>query len=466
MGVSRDHAYITAKHNIICTIRKGMVIMTQLLDFMNQYHRDGWSRFHMPGHKGNFSSLRLTDMQRFDITEIAGADCLCQAKGVIRSLERQIADFYGASDTIISAGGCTLCIQTMLAAVLNPGDEIIAVRNAHVSFINSCILLSITPHWIFPEYSDTAGVSGTVKPAQIAEAIAAFPRAKAVYLTSPDYLGRMADIASIAEICRRNGILFLVDNAHGAALVMSEHQHPMALGANLCCDSAHKTLPVFTGGAFLHLSERFSAEAIKEKMSLFGSTSPSYLIMLSIELCMDWLEKEGKAAYAQTARQIRHLKEQCRNRSIPIIDGRCEPFRLSVATGAIGYTDEQAGAYFRSHFIEPEYVGGGYSVFMASPFNTSTDWERLDAAIMQLDVRPTSSVPFSYELPEVILSPRDAAFSLSESVPVQAAAGRIAAQTAISCPPGVPIVIPGEKINNQVENILKNSGFFMVKVVK
>lgn len=102
---------------------------------------------------------------------------------------------------------------------------------------------------MFPKYSDTAGVSGTVEPSQIAEAVSAFPHAKAVYLTSPDYLGRIADIAQISEICRRNGLLLLVDNAHGAALVLSEQQHPMTLGADLCCDSAHKTLPVFTGGA-------------------------------------------------------------------------------------------------------------------------------------------------------------------------------------------------------------------------
>ncbi len=443
-----------------------MVIMTQLLQFMNQYNRDGWSRFHMPGHKGNFPAFRLTDIQRFDLTEIAGADCLYQANGAIRHLERQIADFYGVSDTIISAGGCTLCIQAMLAAALNPGDEVIAVRNAHVSFINSCILLGITPHWVFPKYSDTAGVSGIVEPSQIAEAVSAFPHAKAVYLTSPDYLGRIADIAPIAEICRRSGLLLLVDNAHGAALVLSEQQHPMALGADLCCDSAHKTLPVFTGGAFLHLSKDFSADTLKEKMALFGSTSPSYLIMLSIELCIEWLKKEGKEAYRRTAKQIQLLKEQCRNKKIPIIDGPSDPFRLSVATGVVGYTDEQAGDYFRAHQIEPEYIGGGYSVFMASPFNTPTDWERLDSAIAQLNVQPASPVPFAYDPPEVTLPPRDAAFSASESVSVQSAAGRIAAQTAISCPPGVPIVIPGEKINAQVENILKNSGFFMVKVVK
>ena len=443
-----------------------MTIMTQLLQFMNQYNRDGWSRFHMPGHKGNFPAFRLTDIQRFDLTEIAGADSLYQANGAIRQLERQIADFYGVSDTVISAGGCTLCIQTMLAAALNPGDEVIAVRNAHVSFINSCILLGITPHWVFPKYSDTAGVSGTVEPSQIAEAVSAFPHAKAVYLTSPDYLGRIADIAQISEICRRNGLLLLVDNAHGAALVLSEQQHPMTLGADLCCDSAHKTLPVFTGGAFLHLSDGFSADALKDKMALFGSTSPSYLIMLSIELCMEWLKEEGKAAYLQTTRQIKCLKEQCRSKKIPIIDGPSDPFRLSLSTGAAGYSDDRAGAYFRSHQIEPEYIGGGYSVFMASPFNTSTDWERLDSAIAQLDMQPISPVPFTYDPPEVILSPREAAFSLSESVSVQSADGRIAAQTAISCPPGVPIVIPGEKINAQVENILKNSGFFMVKVVK
>lgn len=445
---------------------KGMIIMTELLQFMNQYHRDGWSRFHMPGHKGNFPAFRLTDIQRYDLTEIAGADCLYQANGVIRHLERQIADFYGVPDTIISAGGCTLCIQTMLAATLNPGDEVIAVRNAHVAFVNSCVLLGLTPRWVFPEYSDSTGVSGTVEPSQIAEAVSAFPHAKAVYLTSPDYLGRIADIASIAEICRRNGLLLLVDNAHGAALTLSEQQHPMALGADLCCDSAHKTLPVFTGGAFLHLSKDFSAGAMKDKMALFGSTSPSYLIMLSVELGMEWLKKEGKEAYSRTAKQIQLLKEQCRNRNIPTIDGLSDPFRLSIATGAVGYTDEQAGDYFRARQIEPEYIGGGYSVFMASPFNTPTDWDRLYSAITQLNVQPTSPAPFAYTPPEVILSPRDAAFSASESVPVRSAAGRIAAQTAISCPPGVPIVIPGEKINAQVENILKNSGFFMVKVVK
>ena len=140
-----------------------------------------------------------------------------------------------------------------------------------------------------------------------------------------------------SEICRRNGLLLLVDNAHGAALVLSEQQHPMTLGADLCCDSAHKTLPVFTGGAFLHLSDGFSADALKDKMALFGSTSPSYLIMLSIELCMEWLKEEGKAAYLQTARQIKCLKEQCRSKKIPIIDGPSDPFRLSLSTGAAGY---------------------------------------------------------------------------------------------------------------------------------
>ncbi len=439
--------------------------MAELLSFMQQYQQDGWSRFHMPGHKGNFPPLRLPDLQRFDLTEINGADSLYQADGILRQLERRVADLYKTSDSVISAGGSTLCIQTMLSAALTPGEEVIALRNAHIAFINTCILLGITPHWVFPHHSDAAGVSGVADPAQIEEAVRLYPRAKAVYLTSPDYLGRIADIAAIAEICHRHGLLLLVDNAHGAALTLSD-RHPMALGADLCCDSAHKTLPVFTGGAFLHLSPPFSASLIKDKMSLFGSTSPSYLIMLSIELCMDWLEREGKPAYDRTAACIEQLKALCRSRQLPFIDQNADPFRLSLATGSVGYSDAAAGAYFRSYRIEPEYIGGGYAVFMASPFNTDTDWKRLSAAIEQLDIRPTLPTSLSYTPPEVILSPREAAFSACESVPLSAAQGRIAAQTAVSCPPGVPVIIPGEKINIQVENFLKNSGFFMVKVVK
>lgn len=442
----------------------------ELTQFLRDYAASGISRFHMPGHKGSFPGAAdsMGAVLPYDITEIDGADVLYQSEGMLRRLEERLARFYGVSGTLLSAGGSTLCIQAMLAAAFREGDAVLAVRNAHTAFVNSCALLGLRPVWAYPEPLDSAGISGAVTPAQIADALRQHPEVKGVYLTSPDYLGVRSDIRAISDICHDMGLPLLVDNAHGAALVLAgPGEHPMAQGADLCCDSAHKTLPVLTGGAFLHLSSRYDRADIKAKMALFGSTSPSYLILASVDGCLDWLAAEGRAAYAETAARVMQLKALCRERGLPCIDGRCDPYRLSVRTGALGYSDEAAGQHFRRHRIEPEYIGGGYTVLMASPCNPPRDWERLEAALSALTPQEAPAAE-AVSLPpaEAVLTPREAVFAPGETVPAGEAAGRIAAQTVIACPPGVPVVIPGEKITPVHENILKNSGIFALKVVK
>ncbi len=438
-----------------------------LIDFFAQYTESGSARFHMPGHKGDFPPLASLPLS-YDITEIQGADVLFQANGILRRLEERIARFYGVSDSLLSAGGATLCIQAMLAAAFRPGDTVLAVRNAHTAFLNACALLDLRPIWVYPAPIDAAGVSGAATPDQIADALHAHPEAKGVYLTSPDYFGHCTDIKAISDICHDMDLPLLVDNAHGAALVLADNAlHPMALGADLCCDSAHKTLPALTGSAFLHLSARYDRDTLKEKMALFGSTSPSYLILGSVERCLDWLEAEGQPAYRDTAARIAALKQLCREHDIPCVDGRCDPYRLTVGCGQLGYSDKAAGAHFRAHQIEPEYIGGGYAVLLATPCNTDRDWAQLEAALLAL-TRQAAPATEAISLPpaEQCLTPREALFSPSETVSVENAIGRIAAQTVISCPPGVPVVIPGEKITRIAENILKNSGIFALKVVK
>ncbi len=444
--------------------------MMELEQFLRDYANSGISRFHMPGHKGNFPPLSaIGNLSQYDITEIDGADYLFQSTGILRRLEERIAAFYKVYGSAVSTGGSTLCIQAMLAA-FQPGDRILAARNAHTAFVNACALLDLKPVWILPKALDTAGVSGAVTPEQVAEAIAANPDAKGVYLTSPDYLGILSDVAEIARLCHASGLLCVVDNAHGAALKLSEPDlHPMAQGADICCDSAHKTLPVLTGGAFLHYTDRFTTEQIKAKMALFGSTSPSYLTMLSIALCMDWLEKNGVAAYRETAARIAEMKACCAAEGVPCLSAAAvDPFRLSIRTGLLGLDDTAAGAFFRAEQIEPEYVGGGYTVLLATPFQSPRDWERLRTAVHKLGKLPQGDgSPFPALCPpEVIMPPRQAVFSESETVPTGSAVNRIAAQTVITCPPGVPILVPGEKITAQTENILKNSGIFTVKVLK
>ena len=442
----------------------------ELEHFLQNYSESGISRFHMPGHKGNFPPLtRIDNLSAYDITEIDGADYLFQSSSLLKRLEERIARFYQVNATAISTGGSTLCIQAMLGTAFRKGDRILAGRNAHAAFVNACALLDLEPIWVLPKALDHTGISGAITPAQIEEGLAANPDVKGVYLTSPDYLGVLCDIASIAELCHKKDVLLVVDNAHGAALKLSEPDlHPMAQGADLCCDSAHKTLPVLTGGAFLHYSDRFTPQQIKAKMALFGTTSPSYLTMLSIELCMDWMEQHGNPAYRQTALQIEKLKVFAAKNGIPCLtDQETDPFRLSLQVGVFGFDDQAAGHFFRERAIEPEYIGGGYAVFLATPFLQPQDWMRLEDAILSLGKLPHQAISPIPALapPKVIFTPTRVLFTESHPIPITEALGKVAAQTVITCPPGVPILIPGEEITQEILEMLSKSGYQTVSVL-
>ncbi len=263
--------------------------LTPLFDAIEALlRRQDFSRFHTPGHKGSALGF-LSAVTPWDFTEVRGADSLFEADGPISETERLYTGFCGTAGSFLSAGGSTLCIQAMLRLVQPLGQKILIGRNAHGSAVSAMALLGLTPVWLCPE-TGTDLLPAPITPAQAEAALARHPDAAAVYVTSPDYFGKLTDIAGLSEVCRRYGVPLLVDNAHGAELFFTDGaRHPMQLGADLCCDSLHKTLPVLTGGAMLHVGDTalarksgFAASA-KEAMHLFGSTSPSYLVMLSMD---------------------------------------------------------------------------------------------------------------------------------------------------------------------------------------
>ncbi len=283
---------------------------TPLYDFLKQYRAGGCSRLHMPGHKGNFPLLNQEDLCSLDITEIQGADSLFECGGILREAEKNAETLYHTARTLYSAGGSTLCIQTMLALVRPRGSKIILSRNSHKAAINVMALLGLQPVWLYPQKLDDTVFPGIVTPSQIRDALAEHPDAAAVYLTSPDYFGICCDIRGIKTECEAFGVPLLVDNAHGAHLCVFEEMHPVQQGADLCCDSAHKTLPALTGSALLHIGNPAFIPGAKETMSLFGSTSPSYLIMLSAELALNWLAAEGKAAFEALQKRVFKIEKQ------------------------------------------------------------------------------------------------------------------------------------------------------------
>ena len=403
---------------------------TPVYDFLKQYAESGMVRLHMPGHKGKLPYEMLREISQYDITEIAGADSLFEADGILAQSEENAAMLYQTGTTCFLAGGSTLGIQTMLACTCLPGDTVIAARNAHKAFINTCALLDLRVRWILPDCRDSFGVSGTVTPEQV-EAALSKGGARAVYITSPDYMGYMSDVKALAEVCRRYGVPLLVDNAHGAHLkFVAEDRHPISLGASMCCDSAHKTLPVLTGGAYLHIAKGIpvSKETAKEKAALFGSTSPSYLILLSLDL------------YDDT--------------------------KLTLDGADHGLSGAELAEHFRRMGVECEYAGERHVVFMLSPQNTAEDFSRFKEALLCAPYGSRSFVTPDFVLPALAMTPRKAAFAPAERIRVEGACGRIAAQTRITCPPGVPIVTAGERIDKFTIKFLKNSGISFINVVK
>ena len=433
---------------------------TPICDFVSQYAKNAPARFHMPGHKG----VKKLGCEDRDLTEIHGADDLFHASGIIAQSEQNATALFGCP-TVYSAEGSSLCIRAMLLIAYtraNGRGRILAGRNAHKSFLNTAILLDFPIRWL---WAGEDYLSCPLTPEQVEAAILQEPEKPfAVYVTSPDYLGNTADIEGIARVCHDHGVPLLVDNAHGAYLrFLPQSRHPMDLGADLCCDSAHKTLPVLTGGAYLHFRQEEDRQRLKDAMALFGSTSPSYLILQSLDLCNPYLETLSQGLLALAPR-LAALKGSLLARGFSLVGD--ELLKLTVRTAPWGYTGEEIADILESQNIFPEFADESHIVFMFTPENTPQELARLEQALLALHKKAPREWVLPQCRPEAVLTPRQAAFGPKETVPVSQSRGRILADASVSCPPAVPLVMCGERIDGELPRLLAHFGYSHVTVVK
>ena len=437
---------------------------TPICDFVNAYRESDAVRLHMPGHKG----AAHLGCESLDITEIAGADVLYHSAGIIRESEQNAATLFGSARTVYATEGSSLCIRGMLyLALTHTGrNTILAGRNAHSTFVTACALLDARVEWLHGGDTLAACPITAESLAKALDALSEPPAA--VYVTSPDYLGNTLDIAALAEVCHQRDTLLLVDNAHGAYLkFLAEDRHPITLGADLCCDSAHKTLPVLTGGAYLHLSHRVAgwAEDVEGALALFASTSPSYLTLQSLDRVNPYLAGDFPAQLADCCNRVARLKAALS--AAGYILAGAEPLKVTLATKGYGYTGEEVAKHLEQAGFVCEFADPDYLVMMITPQTEAAALDRLEQVLCALPKRePLTDTPPALSIPRAALSPRTALFSQAETLPAKECLGRILATPTVGCPPAVPVLVGGEVIDQSALDVFAYYGYDTLRVVK
>lgn len=441
---------------------------TPIVDFVKKYTESEPLRLHMPGHKG----VSLLGTERIDLTEIEGAGDLYHASGIIRESEINAGKLFGA-DTFYSCEGSSLCIRAMLYLTLTYAKSVgkapivAAGRNAHKTFLSGAAMLDIDVRWIYPQNADIY-VSCNVTPAEL-DAFLKETNAMAVYLTSPDYLGNVLDIEALAKVCHAHGALLLVDNAHGAYLkFLSPSRHPIDLGADVCCDSAHKTLPALTGSAYLHISKyapSIFSENAKKALAFFGSTSPSYLILQSLDLVNRYLSDGYRERLSAFVGELQARKELLLKHGYSFLGN--EPLKLTLNAKRYGYGGEELAELLSKENIVCEFSDPDVTVLMLTPEIGVSGLDRLVKALLSVPKKQEiTSRPPRIEKAEKICSVRQAMLSQSETVSIENSVERVLASATLSCPPAIPIIVGGERITENALRLFEYYGIDKCEVIK
>jgi arginine/lysine/ornithine decarboxylase len=440
---------------------------TPIIDFVKNYALSKSVRLHMPGHKG----VSFLGGEIWDITEVDGADVLYSAKGVILESEMNATTLFGSAKTLYSTEGSSLSIRAMVHLVKtyalskNRSAKVVACRNAHKTFVSASALAGVDVKWLYSTENSILSCKidlSTLESAIIDE------NPVAVYVTSPDYLGHVEDVKGLAEICHRHGTLLLVDNAHGAYLkFVKDGAHPVDLGADLVCDSAHKTLPCLTGSAYLHVGKTapdFFKDNAENALSLYASTSPSYLILQSLDN-FNKVIADTPSYFDNTTRLVEELKAKLASLNYDVVGN--EPLKITLSTKGYGYLGGEVASHLQEAGIVVEFSDADYVTMMFSPCNTPLDFERTERALTAL--APKKSILTSPPHAPVLkqgLPAKDAIFAPSETVAVKDSLGRILSSPTVSCPPAIPVAVCGEVIDEDAVKCFEYYNVNTILVVK
>ena len=416
--------------------------MSGLYEKLKKYGEKNICPMHMPGHKRKIGLCK-----DIDITEIDGFDNLANPQGVLKELQDSWAEIYGADDAYISVNGSTGAILSAICGICSRGDKIIMARNCHKSVYNAVELMELEPVYIFPEY-DEIGIAKGITKETVIEALRNNQDAKLLALTSPTYEGRISEIESICSIAHEIDIPVFVDSAHGAHIDFMNGENPIKQGADVVSVSLHKTLPAMTQTALLLVNEkRVSAEKIKEKLNIFQTSSPSYVLMASVSECLEFV-KNNKAEFEKYAKNIKSFYDKARPQKLEIIKTD-DMGKIVISTHKTDISGQSLMKKLRAEYgIELEMAYDNYALAMTSVCDRKEDLNRLFNALSEIDKKVSAGISkkLKYPIPKKCGMVMDK----TETVLFSEANGKICASYIWAYPPGVPMIAPGEIIDEDV----------------
>ena len=420
--------------------------------------------FHMPGHKRNMDGFE--NPYNIDITEITGFDDLHHADGIIKEAQQRAAKLYGADRCYYLVNGSTCGILSAISATTKKGDKIIVARNCHKSVYHALYLRELQPVYVYPEVSDY-NIQGQIRKEDIQEILEQNIDIKAVIITSPTYDGVVSDIAEIAKLVHAYNIPLIVDEAHGAHFGLDESmpQNAINLGADCVIVSIHKTLPAFTQTALLLVNEgKADCQKIEEFLDIYETSAPSYILMAGIEKCIRIMTENSKELFAVLNQNLDgfYKKMQALQKLHVLIeeDFKDKAFefdrtKILISTENTDITGHQLKEILTDRYqIELEMSCENYALAIATVMDEEDGFRRLAEALIEIDsncnIQKTScSIREIYTKPERKYEIHEIDNFSKEKVSLQQAEGKISSEYIYFYPPGIPILVPGERINSQ-----------------
>jgi arginine/lysine/ornithine decarboxylase len=444
---------------------------TPVFEALKNLKEENSISFHMPGHKGKDTLIKWGDyMPYIDTTELEGLDNLLEPRGIIEESQKNTAKVFGAKASFYGVNGSTGSIYISLASITKPGDKVLVQRNCHKAVYNALILNRLQPVYIYPNYNENHNVLTGLYPEDVEAALKENPDIKAVVMTYPNYYGVCSDIKEIAKIVHAHNKVLMVDEAHGPHMTFSDKLPISAIegGADIVIQSTHKTLPSLTQTSMIHVgTDRIDLNKLRDRYQLYTTTSPSYLFTVSNELAVAYMDGEGRERLDWSIEKVNETIERLNKiPRVEVFTGDPQDSTIyakdntKILISIDGIRGSTVKKLLRTEYnIRLEMSDFYYALILTSLMNDEEDYEKIIEAIADIaEKTPYEEINWvnvKMPTPKIITRPAKAYYAKKEQIKLKDAIGRVSASPIIPYPPGIPLIVPGEEITQEIyEHVL------------